>query len=33
MSTFFDARFIVFVTVVFFISAAFLADGVSTIPH
>lgn len=33
MSTLFDARFIVFVTVVFFISASFLADGVSAVPH
>ena len=31
--TLIDSRLIVFVSVIFFLSAAFLADGVSTIPH
>lgn len=33
MSNLFDARFIVAVTVLFFICAAFLADGASAMPH
>lgn len=33
MSHLFDARFIVFLMVLFFVSAAFLADGASTVPY